>query len=762
MITLDFETYYDGDFSLSKISTEKYIRSPEFEVIGLGIKKDGAPTEWVSGSDELIADALHRYGCSESVCVAHNAAFDMAIMNWRYGVRPSMIIDTLSLSRPVVGLESGGSLRSLAEFYGVGHKGTEVYTTKGKHLKDFTPEELARFGEYCKLDVELTYSLLPHLLKATTRKELDLIDMVIRFFTEPQLELDKSLLETHLHNVIAKREALVNSVGVDKSFFTSNEKFAQLLREVGVEPPTKISPTTGKETYAFAKTDEEFKALLDHPGERVQTLVSARLGLKTSIEETRTQAFLEVAERGKLPIFLNYYGAVNTGRFSGGEKLNPQNLPRGGALRQSIIAPEGYSIVACDSSQVEARTLAWFAGQNDLVQDFVNNVDVYSSFASKVFGFEVNKHDHPKERFVGKTCFGAGTKVLTNKGWKPIETVSKWDKLWDGEEWVSHDGVVCNGTRAVITMYGLTATPTHEFFDGEEWVSWERLVIDPKRTAKAYEYACEHLPEPKTPKVFHDKRVRTGIERVYDIANAGKRHRYVVRGFYNREFIVHNCILGLGYGVGANKLRLTLKNGGVALPLEECERIVGIYRGTFKAIPALWKSCGKAIEAMFSGYGAQVGNGSFMLQAQGYRDSSKVSGVIPLPNGLMLRYPDMRAEMNEKGWLEYSYQKKRLRAKIYGGALTENIIQALARTVVSYQMLDIDKALKKISTEKNDGKIRRVVHMVHDEVIAIVPSEEAKATEDLMYEIMSTAPFWADGLPVSCEAGSGKTYADAK
>lgn len=315
MVTLDFETYYSSDFSLSKMSTESYIRSPEFEVIGVGLKKDSSPTVWVTGSDSVIKDALLGYGCDKDICVAHNAAFDMAIMNWRYDVRPKFIVDTLSLSRPVVGMESSGSLRALSEYYGIGHKGTEIYTTKGKHLKDFTPEELKRFGEYCILDVDLTYALLPHLFKSTTRSELDLIDLSVRFFTEPHLKLNQKLLEEHLAKVVKAREDLIAQIGVAREEFTSNEKFAQLLRDAGIEPPTKTSPTTGKETYAFAKTDEEFKALLEHPDERVQTLVSARMGLKSSIEETRTQAFLDIARRGTFPVMLNYYGAVNTGRF---------------------------------------------------------------------------------------------------------------------------------------------------------------------------------------------------------------------------------------------------------------------------------------------------------------------------------------------------------------------------------------------------------------------------------------------------------------
>lgn len=316
MLTIDFETYWDKDFSLSKMTTESYIRAPQFEVIGVSIKKDNGPIEWVSGDDQIIKQALLERGAQNDVCVAHNAAFDMAIMNWRYGIRPRVIVDTLSMSRPITGLSVGGSLRALGEYFGIGEKGTEVYNTQGKHRKDFTPEELERYGRYCQQDVNLTYQLLQKLLPLSTAQEMYLIDLTIRMFTEPVLQLNSELLETHLEKVKADKQALLDSVAHgDRSAFMSNDKFAELLRAEGVEPPTKVSEKTGKTAYAFAKTDAGFQALLDHPNERVQALASARLGLKSTLEETRTQAFLDIARRGPMPVMLNYYGAANTGRF---------------------------------------------------------------------------------------------------------------------------------------------------------------------------------------------------------------------------------------------------------------------------------------------------------------------------------------------------------------------------------------------------------------------------------------------------------------
>lgn len=491
MLTIDFETYWDKDFSLSKVTTESYIRDPQFEVIGVSIKKDDGPIEWVSGDDQTIKQALLERGAQNDVCVAHNAAFDMAIMNWRYGIRPRVIVDTLSMSRPITGLSVGGSLRALGEYFGIGEKGTEVYNTQGKHRKDFTPEELERYGRYCQQDVNLTYQLLQKLLPLSTAQEMYLIDLTIRMFTEPVLQLNSELLETHLEKVKADKQALLDSVAHgDRSAFMSNDKFAELLRAEGVEPPTKVSEKTGKTAYAFAKTDAGFQALLDHPNERVQALASARLGLKSTLEETRTQAFLDIARRGPMPVMLNYYGAANTGRMSGGDGTNPQNLPRGGALREAICPPEGYTLVACDSSQIEARTLAWFAGQTDLVKAFANGEDIYSKFASSVYGKPINKHEHPEERHVGKTCLAADTEVLTNHGWKRIVDVTTDDLLWDGEEWVKHNGVIEQGMKSTLSFCGITATPDHLCWTGTKFEPWQTLIGDSTLFQLALSSAC--------------------------------------------------------------------------------------------------------------------------------------------------------------------------------------------------------------------------------------------------------------------------------
>jgi DNA polymerase len=412
LITIDFETYYDRDFSLSKITTEEYVRSDLFEVIGVSVKVNNQETEWASGTNEQIREWLQsNFEWERGFVLAHNTLFDGAILSWRFGINPRGWLDTLCMGRALHGVEVGGSLKALTERYGLGEKGTEVVNALGKRRLNFSDEELARYGDYCINDVELTYQLFNILVKDFPKQELRVIDQTLRMFIDPMLELDGDMLQQHLIGIKQMKEDLLTSSGVDKAELMSNEKFAELLRSFGVEPPMKTSPATGKQTYAFAKSDEEFKALADHEDVRVQTLVAARLGTKSTLEETRTQRFIDISKRGKLPVPIRYY-AAHTGRFGGDDKINMQNLPSRGnnanKLKKSIIAPDGYTIIDADSAQIEARVLAWLAGQDDLVTAFAEGKDVYKKMASAIYGkpeFEITKD----ERFVGKTTIlGAG------------------------------------------------------------------------------------------------------------------------------------------------------------------------------------------------------------------------------------------------------------------------------------------------------------------------------------------------------------------
>ena len=412
IIVVDLETFYDREFSLSKIQTEEYVRDRRFETIGIAIK-DGldGETKWYPRPE--VKRVLPTIDWGNALVVAQNAAFDSAILKWRYGVNPKGWIDIMGMSRALYPHEKSHSLKAQAERAGIGQKGDEVIHALGKRYADFSPEELSRYGAYCINDVELTAKLFEiYMSKGFPLAELRLIDLTLRMFIDARLRLDVPLLQKHLEEVRDAKRKLLNSIVAKhgsveeaKSVLMSNPRFAEALRELGVEPPTKVSPTTGKVTYAFAKTDEEFKALEEHPNPDVQALVAARLGTKTTLEETRTERFIDMAQRGAFPVPLRYYGA-HSGRWSGQDGINLQNLPsRGvnaGKIKKAIRPPEGHVFIDCDSSQIEARTLAWLAGQEDVLHAFANKQDVYRLTASRIYG-KAPDEISAAERFIGKT-----------------------------------------------------------------------------------------------------------------------------------------------------------------------------------------------------------------------------------------------------------------------------------------------------------------------------------------------------------------------
>jgi DNA polymerase I-like protein with 3'-5' exonuclease and polymerase domains len=435
LVTLDFETYYDVGFSLSGLTTEEYIRDARFQVIGVAIKIDEAETYWVTGSHEVIQEALSKIDWKNSALLCHNTQFDGAILAFRFGIIPNLYLDTLSMARATNGVEVGGSLGYLVEHYDLGVKGTEVVNAKGKRLEDFSPTELSAYAGYCVNDVNLTYKLFGVLAPKFPQSEINLIDLTLRMYTEPLLEVDDALLQDRLIEVQTEKSELLQGLMVKleceteecvRGKLASNKQFAEILQELGVIVPTKISPATGKETYALAKGDQGFIDLLEHEDPFIQQLCTVRLGTKSTIEESRIERFIGIGARnkGKLPIPLKYYGA-HTGRWAGSDKVNFQNLPardkKKKALKNAVIAPDGYKVINADSSQIEARVLVWLAGQDDVVQWYKEDRDVYCEFASTVYDRPITKANKT-ERAVGKTCIlglGYGT------GWAKLQQTLK-------------------------------------------------------------------------------------------------------------------------------------------------------------------------------------------------------------------------------------------------------------------------------------------------------------------------------------------------
>lgn len=665
LYVIDFETFYAKGYTLTGMSTEEYIRHDNFEAIMVSIKKNDEPAQVFTGEAMTIRLDAMREELESSAILCHHAHFDGLILSHHFGIKPRMWFDTLSMARALHGTQVGGSLAKLVKYYGIGEKGTEVVNAMGKRLKDFSAEDLKKYEEYCALDTDLTYALFKKMFVHFTKSELHTIDIFIRMFTEPELRIDCDLADKWVEEIKANKARLVLECGVSKDELMSNDRFAAALANVLAEHntpvPMKISPATGKLTYAFAKTDEEFSALLEHPDERVQALVSARLGNKTTINETRGAKFSKMGARGAAPVYIKYAGAAQTLRSSGGDGMNWQNLgktksPKARNVGQLVMTPAGWGeldavdpiegtrhvnyhtdqgmfnsevsdvhlvglrdvvhadvgkvLVVADSSNIEARVLAMLADQKDAIDRFRNKIDPYCHMASHIYGRPVTKAD-TAERFLGKVA-----------------------------------------------------------------------------------------------------------------------------------------VLGLGYGMGAQKFQDTAKAWGAGdIDILMAKATVDAYRMTYDKVPQLWKRFENALPFI-----AGSGEGKLDIDSHGVLQAE--AGRIILPSGLGVRYPDLKR--TTEGWVFWGGlmkgtgdAKEKLFTKVYGGLATENAVQALARIIVTDQMNKI--ALR-----------YPVKWFIHDEVVLHVP--EAEADEALAYalEVMATSPTWWPGIPLAAEGDFHYTYGMAK
>ena len=600
IVTLDFETYYGKNYTLSgKLNTSEYVRDARFKAHGVGIKHGCGKTKWYTGKN--IPLALKEIDWSNKALLCHNTPFDGFILSHHYGIKPAFVLDTLAMSRAIHGHTVRHDLDSLAKRHGRAGKVKRSALANTKDKVDLTKAETAALGGYCVDDTNDTYDLFWDMYDHMPDSELRLVDITTKMFTDPVLKIDVPRIEVELDKEIGGKIAALLTSGATAEDLLSNDKFAVLLAAAGARVPRKVSPTTGKVAFAFAKTDEGMKLLLDSDNPRIKALANARLKLKSTIGETRAVRFIEAGKDDMpFPILLNYSGA-HTHRWSGGNKMNLQNLPRGGELRKAILAPAGWAVVVADSAQIEARVLAWLAKQMDIVTAFQGKRDLYSEFASLIYGRTITKAD-AKERHVGKVC-----------------------------------------------------------------------------------------------------------------------------------------ILGLGYGMGPDKLQGTLKAGALGGPPIEmsraqCVKIVNIYRQRNANIVRLWKDMDNLLGAM-----SISGTGNYGPLTFG-------KNFIQLPSELFLHYPGLTGVPHHSGSVDFNYMSRYGFNKIYGGLLTENVVQALARVIIGDQILAVADA----------GY--RVVSMTHDEIIAIAPIKQADKCLKDMIKIMSTPPAWAPGLPLAAEGGWDINY----
>lgn len=413
-ITCDFETHYSREYTLKRMDTPSYILDPRFEATCLGVAEGVKGTPYLVDGPDIprFFDSLRG---RRVALISHHALFDMCIASWQFNYVPDLIVDTMAMARTLLQhcLDSV-SLDAVAAHFGM-VKGKTLHKVIGMTRADIIANGLwPEYAGYCLNDTELCRQIFLRLLPQLPVEELILQDMIARCAVEPVFELDENVLAENLATEQARKAELFSQAAAltglqDVTQLQSNEQFADLLRGLGVTPPMKLSKRTDKWTYAFAKSDRAFLELLDGDDLSVKTLVEARLAHKSTLEETRTARMLNIGRlefphkgSGLMPIPL-MVGAAITHRLGGGWQINPQNWGRKSAIRKALLAPDGHVVMTADSRQIEARMNAWFCGQDDLLEQFRQGIDVYAKFASSIYGFEVDKDKHPRQRFVGKT-----------------------------------------------------------------------------------------------------------------------------------------------------------------------------------------------------------------------------------------------------------------------------------------------------------------------------------------------------------------------
>jgi DNA polymerase len=429
-MVLDLETFYSKEYSLRLMTTPEYILDSRYNTHLLAAYDIRWKAPRIVEAHE-IPEFLRQYPAEETMSISHNSLFDSSVFAWRYGWVPARMQCTLSMARALRRYQRNSLGAVAKELFGANTKGDVIGKVSGMNVAAIKQAGLwPDYRTYAMHDARLCMQIYLRLLPEFPAEEQAILDLVIRAAIQPQLHADVRMLEQHLIELRKRKARILRETNYDKAQLMSTDQFRRALEDLGVEVATKISPT-GRTVPAFAKTDP-FMAELTEYGEsdddevnfQVQTLASARLAHKSTIEETRAEKFYRIARlpwektpavngangsgisAGLLPVALRFGGA-HTGRLSGEWGLNMQNLPRDktkSKLRSAIVAPPGHKLITADLAQIEARIVATLCGQTDLVAQFAKGEDVYANFAGTVFQRAITKRNNPHERFLGKTA----------------------------------------------------------------------------------------------------------------------------------------------------------------------------------------------------------------------------------------------------------------------------------------------------------------------------------------------------------------------
>lgn len=754
---IDLETY--SSVKLDECGVYAYTQSPDFEIVLCSFSLDGKPIETLQSEEEILnhAEFLSALFDSDVEKTAWNANFERVCL----GALLKKQLDPLQWSCSMILAQYQGypaSLKDAGEALGVSNQKLDTGRDlirffcqpdrKGQRRRpEDYPEKWAEFIRYNVRDVEAEMEIRARLdARPLPRREQELYALDQRI-NDRGIALDEEFIQA--------------AIAMNEKF---SEEMLELAREITwLENPNSVAQLKGwiqaVEGFTPAslgkKEIEEVYKRAKNP--RVKKMLDLRpLLAKTSVAKYKKMEHA-MGNDGRARGLLRFYGASRSGRWAG-RLIQVQNLPRNNLeelaevrdlvkagdleslelvydnpsdilsqlVRTALIPSPGCRFIVSDYSAIEARVLAWLAGEGWRMELFATGGDIYCQSATQMFGVPVVKHGingelRQKGKIAELACIAEGELVLTDQGLVPIENVTKSQRVWDGEEWVHHGGVVYKGVREVISYEGLKATPDHLV-----WVEGQSGPIQFGEAAKSGAHLLQTGDGRQAVKRGEDR--LQGKARVYDIRNAGKHHRFTVSGK-----LVHNC--GYGGSLGALKAMGGLEMG---LSPEELQSIVAKWRAANPKIVRIWAEFEeKALAA--------VNNPCRIASVQGI--SMKREGdtlFIRLPSGRDLAYAGVKIGENRFGLPCITYMdqnqttRKWQRTDTYGGKLTENITQAIARDVLA-------NAMKRL-----DSLGYQIVMHVHDEVVVDVPNSQKEALQEIN-RIMGEPIPWAPGLLLTAD-----------
>lgn len=431
VILIDFETYFDETYSLKKMSTIEYMQDERFEILGLAVYDPltAGPAVFLTGAecDKYINTTLRE---TKKTILAYNARFDMGILAYRFGIVSKYHVDILGLSR-AWDPRAANSLAAVCQREGLIEKG-ETSDFKGftrrprykpaskRRKKDMStppvlsrrplladnPEVEAALAAYAINDAEREWEVFQLMIRrlSTPAIEIPLIQHTVDLWIRPRLQFDNENALALIEKMNAELFATIRETGHVRKDISGLLSFEQLmlaaLDAAGEDGEAYKKPAKNKKGWklAIAKNDPQRARLEQHSNPDIRMLMEAKGALASwpnHIKRIQRLASQTKAAGGVLPIPIRYCGGI-TGRFSGDEKLNVQNLgsrshPLVNQIRNLLVAPPGHRLVIADAAQIEPRVLAWLAGQDDVLDQFRNHEPIYCNFASKVLGKKIRK-----------------------------------------------------------------------------------------------------------------------------------------------------------------------------------------------------------------------------------------------------------------------------------------------------------------------------------------------------------------------------------